>query len=285
MNNKLSIIIPAYNEEKTIQCVLDDIMSQQYNFVKEIIVVNDGSNDNTAAISESAGVKVITFKTNQGYGHAVKAGIRAATGDFILMMDSDGQHKAKDIMRLWQKVEDHDLIVGARLSLIHSKLWRMPGKWFLLLLASYLVGRKIPDLNSGLRIFRRDIILKYLKLCCDGFSFSSTSTIVLLYFNQRVTFVPIKVKKRSGKSTVKLRHGFNTIVLLLRLGSLFSPLKLFFPPSFFAIISGFFWGMPALWNHRTLSLGALLIILIGFLLFMLGLISDQISQLRLEQFE
>jgi glycosyltransferase involved in cell wall biosynthesis len=236
-------------------------------------------------MAEEAGARTIRHKQNKGYGAALKTGIRAAQTEFVLTMDSDGQHRAEDVLRLWQLVGTNDMVVGQRATLLHGPIWRMPGKWFLGWMANYLTRYAIPDLNSGLRLIQRDVALRYLHLCPAGFSFSTTITMALLSRGYRVAYVPIQVMKRRGKSTVSLATGLDTIILILRIATLFNPLRLFLPMSFFIASVGVLWGIPYLLLGRGVSVGSMLAIVTAILLFALGLISDQISQLRLERFE
>ena len=191
-------------------------------------------------------------------------------------------------MHLCQKIhsEDWALVVGARAKLLHSTLWRMPGKWVLGWLANFLSRTKIPDLNSGLRVFRKEIISRYLHLCADRFSFSTTSTLILLNRGYSLAYVPIEVKSRQGKSTVSLMTGYETILLILRVVCLFDPLRVFIPASVFLVLSGILLGIyPYFILKRGLTTGSVLVILAGILIFFFGLLADQISALRKEKYE
>jgi glycosyltransferase involved in cell wall biosynthesis len=282
---QLTIVIPAFNEAQAIGSVIDRLQTSCADFVQEIIVVDDGSRDRTAHVAEKAGAYVIRHKQNKGYGASLKTGIRHAQTEFILTMDADGQHRVEDVSGLWELAETSDMVVGQRTSLIHSPLWRMPGKWLLWSMANYLTGRRIPDLNSGLRLIRRDVALRYLHLCPSGFSFSTTITMALLSRSYSVTYVPIQVEKRVGKSTVSITTGLDTIILILRVASLFNPLRIFVPSSLLIGLTGLVWGIPFALAGRGVSVGAMLAIVTAILLFGLGLLCDQISQLRLERFE
>ena len=285
VQKKLTIVIPAFNEENIIGQVLGHIQDLNLDFLQEIIVVDDGSTDDTGRISEEAGVRVIHHTRNMGYGSAIKSGIRNAQTEFILTMDADGQHRADDILKLWDLVARNDMVVGARASLIHSSLWRMPGKWILGKMAGYLTRRKIPDLNSGFRLIRRDVALRYLHLCPSGFSLSTTLTMVLLSQGHNVTYIPIQIERRTGKSTVSIITGFDTIILILRIASLINPLRIFVPLSILIGLAGILWGLPIILEGRGVSVGTMLAIFTSILLFSLGLLCDQISQLRLEQYK
>lgn len=281
----VTVIIPAYNEAARIAGVLDELRHECGGFVTTIIVVDDGSTDGTANVAREHGADVIQHPANLGYGASLKSGLRQARTVYVATLDGDGQHRASDLRRLWDARGDAAMIVGARQKLIHSPLWRMPGKWMLGALASYLVRRPIPDLNSGLRLLTRDVVLSYLHLCPRGFSMSTTLTMALLSRGWPVTFVPIEVRPRTGRSTVTVATGLETMVLLLRIVCLFNPLRLFAPASVVMAAAGILWGIPYALAGRGVSVGAMLAIVTATLLFSLGLICDQISQLRLERHE
>jgi glycosyltransferase involved in cell wall biosynthesis len=285
MHKRLTVVIPAFNEEQSIGPVLAQVKAHCSDFVEEAIVVDDGSGDGTARIAQEAGARVIRHPKNMGYGAAIKTGLRHAQTEYVLTMDADGQHRTGDLQRVWEAVEDYDMVVGQRVGLIHSPLWRMPGKWLLGLLANYLTQQRIPDLNSGLRLMRREVALKYLHICPAGFSFSTTITMVFFNRGRSVKYVPIEVQKRVGESTVSVGTGFQTLILILRTATLFDPLRIFVPASAVVGVVGMGWGIPYALAGRGVSVGSMLAIVTAILLFSLGLLSDQISQLRLERFE
>lgn len=287
----LSVVIPAYNEGPAIGPVLDALVEIARVHRWQVIVVNDGSADDTADQVEQRAdgnyLKLVSHPYNRGYGAALKTGIRAAAAPLVATMDSDGQHDPNDLLNLLSLAAEYDLIVGQRPGLIHSQLWRMPGKWVLTWLANYIARRRIPDLNSGMRIFRTATIKKYLHLCPDGFSFSTTSTLAFFNRGYAVAYAPITIQKRHQevKSTVKLSTGFNTLILILRLAALFQPLRVFIPASLLFVTLGILWGLPYILLSRGVSVGALLLIMTGLLLFFFGLLTDQVAQLRLEKYE
>ena len=285
---RVTVVIPAHNEEGAIGAVLAALRGVTHPALHEVIVVDDGSSDRTAEIAQASGVKVIRQPSNRGYGAALKAGIRAASSDYILTMDADGQHRVEDVIKLCDVVsvaQPADCVIGHRTKLVHSPLWRMPGKWFLTQLARILTRKEIRDLNSGLRVVRRDVILRYMHLCPAGFSFSTTSTFALASRGYRVEFIPIQVERRVGKSSVNVATGFQTILLILRLASLFNPLRVFLPLAFGFIVGGCAWTIPYLLRGQGVTVAAMLSVLTGVTLFGLGLICDQVAQLRLERFE
>ena len=284
--NLATVIIPAYNEAGSLGAVLTELSNTCKDIIHEIIVVDDGSEDDTAQIAAGfPDVRVIRHRMNRGYGSALKSGIREATTDIVLTMDSDGQHRAEDVRRLYEALDQQDMLVGQRTELLHSPFWRMPGKWLLNWMANYITGRKIPDLNSGLRVMRREVVRDYMHLCPSGFSFSTTITIALIMRGYAVEYVPIHVQKRVGKSTVTLRTGFDTIILIIRIAALFGPLRIFLPPAFLTIAVGILWAIPYSLAGYGVSVGSMLAIVTGILLFAIGILCDQISQLRLERYE
>lgn len=286
---ELTLVIPAYNEEKGIGGALTNLLPVCEERGWRVIIVNDGSKDQTAAEVEKflphPQLELVTHSVNRGYGAALKTGVRAATTEFVGTMDSDGQHRIEDMVSLAERMTAYDLLIGKRTKVFHSPLWRMPGKWLLQMMSVYLMRRKIPDLNSGMRIFRREVLLKYLHLFPDGFSFSTTSTLIFMNRGFAVDFYPIDVKPRVGKSSVKLSTGFDTLLLILRLAMLLDPLRLFVPMSLLLIFVGVAWTTPFLVLQQGYSIGALLLIMNGILIFVMALLGDQIAALRKEKFE
>ncbi len=288
---KLSVVLPIYNEGASIGSLLDKLLDLARLHHWEVIAVNDGSVDDTVSKIktrvDNQFLRLIEHPYNRGYGAALKTGIRAATAPLVATMDSDGQHDPQDLLKLLPLAETHNLVVGQRTGLLHSQLWRMPGKWLLNWLANYLTNQRIPDLNSGMRLFQTDIIKKYLHLCPNGFSFSTTSTLVFFNRGYAVTYVPITIQQRhrDSKSMVSLNTGFDTLMLIIRLATLFQPLRIFIPSSILFVVMGIVWGLPYILLARGVSVGALLLILTGLLLFFFGLLTDQVAQLRLEKYE
>lgn len=285
-DSTLTIIIPAYNEELVIEKTITALKPFAQKNDWEIIVVNDGSTDKTGEIlSGTAGIKSITHPYNKGYGAALKSGIISAKTKFVAFYDADGQHNPADLEHLVQNLGNYDMLVGKRGKDSHQDWMRKPGKWLLSQTASFLTGREIPDLNSGLRLIQRHIILNLLPLMPEGFSFSTTSTVAFMNLGFNVGYHSIKVNKREGKSTVKqLKHGTNTILLIIRLILLFNPLKVFLPTSLFLFFTGtiyeILFGILFRPVRPRLIPGALFILLTGIIIFFLGLVVEQISELR-----
>jgi len=278
----LSIVIPVYNEEAVIGEVLKELISVARGKDWEIIVVDDGSPDNSANVISRFNVRLLRNPVNKGYGAALKYGIKEAKAESVLIMDGDGQHDPSEIDHLLKFVDNYDLVIGSRHQIIHSSLWRMPGKWLLGFMANYLTRQKIPDINSGFRIYKREIILKYLSICPDRFSFSMTSLLALLSDNYNVKFVNINIRKRIGKSSITVKTGFESLLSVLRIITLFNPLRIFIPVSFVLSSIGILFYLYTYFFLNRGSVSALILFLIGILIFFFGLVSDQIAKLRRE---
>jgi glycosyltransferase involved in cell wall biosynthesis len=292
MNKKLSIIIPAFNEEMGIESTINYLLPIAQKNDWRILVINDGSVDKTAEILKTMmEIEVINHPYNKGYGASLKTGIISSDSELVAFYDADGQHNPQDLENLFNSFKNYDMLIGMRGKNSHHDSLRKPGKWVLSKVANLLTGNKIPDLNSGLRIIRRDIIIKMLHLFPQGFSFSTTSTIAFMNLGYNVGYYPIVVNKRMGSSTVKqLKHGSDTIMLMLRLIVLFNPLKVFMPASIFLFIFGtiyeIIFGIVLLLpdNFRLIP-AAFFMILTSILIFFFGLVVDQISELRKHQFD
>jgi len=278
----VSIVIPAYNEEAVIGQTVARIHSLYPDF--ETIVVDDGSTDNTAHKAREAGAKVFQHPYNIGNGAAVKTGIRKASGDLIVLMDGDGQHDPADIARLLEESDHYDLVVGARSTSSQASLGRRVANWCYNCLASYVAKFPIKDLTSGFRVFHRDTVLKYLYLFPNTFSYPTTSTLTYLRSGFTVKYIPIRQHKRVGKSKIKLlEDGARFILIILRIATLFSPMRIFLPVSTFFLLTGLGYYMYTYWtSHRFTNMSALLLS-VGVMVFLLGLISEQITQMRYDR--
>jgi len=282
----ISIIIPAYNEQASIGNVLEGL--HDWCERAEIIIVDDASTDRTAQIAEQAGVRVIRHRINKGYGAALKTGIRACRGDIVVMMDADSEHNAVQISKLLDNFGDNDMIVGARAKGSHAPLIRRPGKWILSKVANYLAQTEIPDLNSGFRAFRKDVAKLFLHILPNGFSFTTTLTLALLKEGYNVAYVPITTSPRVGTSTVNpIRDGLNTLMLIIRIIALFDPLRVFAPTSAVLFLVGLiYWGLDIFLRQRVnIPTGAVLVILASVIIFMFGILADQVSAIRREKYE
>lgn len=236
---KTSIIIPAYNEEGCIEKVIVDV-KKYLNQECEIIVVNDGSTDRTKEILEQIpNVKVINHPENRGYGAALKSGIQEAQGVYVLIIDADGTYPPESISELICQKDYYDMVVGARINPQNQiPIIRKPVKWLLNQLANYLTRTKIPDLNSGLRIIKKDVLNQFIHLLPDGFSFTTTITLSLLTNDYQVKYLPINYYKRKGKSKIRpVRDTLNFLQIIIRTILYFNPLKVFIPISLILFLS------------------------------------------------
>jgi len=278
---EITIIIPAYNEEEGIADVITRLkkLPEKYG----ILVVDDGSTDDTYKIARAAGVKVIRHPYNKGYGAALKTGIRNVKADVVLLMDADGQHHPGDIKKLTQHIGEYDMVVGARTKKSKVSLLRRPGKRILSITANYLAGMKIPDLNSGFRALKKNVAMEYLHILPNTFSFSTTITLALINAGFSVKYVPIEAPKRIGTSKIKpFRDGFNFIMLIIRTVVLFNPLKVFLPISAILFGVGFFYLGYELALHLNVPDSAVFLIVSSILIFFFGILADQISSMRRE---
>lgn len=283
MKKQITVVIPAFNEEFSIKKVLLNLKNEldKLQIDYEIIAVNDGSCDNTKEIAESvSGVKVINHSANKGYGAAIKTGVRKASYDLILLIDADGQHKPEYIKDFLKYIDTHDMVIGKREGYLGPAL-RQPGKKFLTLIANYLVGQKIPDINSGFRLFKKEEFLNFAHLFPNSFSLSTTSTLAFLKEGLNIKYVPIAINRRDKKtkSAVKTKHGLETLLLIFRIIMMFNPLKIFFPVSAAAgVLTLFFLAYDVI--NLNISESTIILFITTILIFCFGLLADQISLIR-----
>jgi glycosyltransferase involved in cell wall biosynthesis len=285
----VSIVIPAMNEERVIGGVIAGIhaVMKEQGFVYEILVVDDGSSDSTADVAREYGARVVRHAYNMGNGAAVKTGIRNAQGQAIVMMDGDGQHAPTDIPRLLQELSTHGMVVGARTRESHTSWYRDIANWVYNTIATYVCGRQILDLTSGFRAIHTSLARQYLYLLPNTFSYPTTLTLATIRSGHSITYIPIKASKRIGKSKIKLvRDGLRFLVIILKITTLFSPLKVFLPLSLLVFSLGVGWYLYGLTVHAPRFPNAsVVMILAGILFFMMGLISEQIALLRYDRSE
>jgi len=278
-----SVVLPAKNEAATVAEVVKAIRACYPQ--SEIIVVNDGSDDDTQTLAEAVGAKVVNHLYSKGNGASIKSGARAASGDVIVFMDADGQHNPADIEFLLAGIDEgYDLVVGARQSGSQASVGRGLANGFYNKLASYMTGHKVEDLTSGFRAVRASKFKEFLYLLPNGFSYPTTSTMAFFRAGYSVKYVPIHAAQREGKSHIKpLKDGMRFLLIIFKVGTLYSPLKLFTPAAALFFLLGLGWyGYTFTMMSRFTNMSALLFTS-GFMLFMMGLISEQITALMYKE--
>lgn len=275
----ISIILPAKNEAAAIGATVSGIRHHYPD--AEIIVVNDGSTDNTAEIAEAAGARVVHHPYSKGNGAAIKSGARAASGEIIVFMDADGQHDPADIPRLLAVIEQgHDMVVGARQKGSQASMGRGFANGLYNRLASWMTRHKVEDLTSGFRAVRAGKFREFLYLLPNGFSYPTTSTMAFFRAGYSVAYVPIHAAKRIGKSHIRLLHdGARFLLIIFKIGTLFSPVKIFAPVALamFMLASG--WYGYTLYNFGRFTNMSALLYSGAVMVFLMGLISEQITAL------
>jgi len=280
---KVSIIIPAYNEGDIIATIVQQIRSLHPDF--EVIVVNDGSTDDTAAEAQKAGAEVYSHPYNIGNGAAIKSGIRVATGDILVFIDGDGQHNPEDIARLLEFFPDFDMVVGARSISDQASLGRAFGNkvynWF----ASYVAKFSIKDLTSGFRAVKSNVARNFLYLLPNTYSYPTTLTLGTLRSGMSVKYVPIRMeKRRTGKSNIKmLQDGVRFFMIITRICTLYSPMRVFLPVSFVMFLLGVFNYLYTFIMRNRFTNMSVFLFVTAILIFMMSLISEQICQMRFER--
>ena len=276
-----SIVIPAFNEGGSIGPLVTALRAAAP--WREILVVDDGSEDETHARASAAGAQVIRHPYNKGNGAAVKTGIRHATGAFVLIVDGDGQHRPSDAERLVSHLGAYDLVVGARAGRTQSSLSRRVGNALLNGVASYLTRQRIPDLTSGFRAARRDCLLEFIHLLPNGFSTPTTTTLAFMKAGYSVRFEPVEAAQREGASKIRLgSDGVGFFLILLKVITIFSPLRIFLPISIAAFVVGAAYAAWTILTQSHVTNSSVLLILLSVVILLVGLVSEQISSLRFE---
>ena len=275
----LSIVIPAKNESGAIGAVVANALEQYPD--AEIIVVNDGSDDNTAEAASGAGAKVVSHPESLGNGAAVKSGARAATGDIIAFMDGDGQHTASELAPLIKRLDEgYEMAIGARDTGSHANVGRLFANGLYNGIASLMSGRKILDLTSGFRVVRAEKFKRFLYLLPNGFSYPTTITMAFLRSGYSIKFEPISAGKRVGKSHIRpIRDGVRFLVIIFKIATLYSPLKIFLPVSGLFFVTGAAWYAYTFMTAARFTNMSMLLISAAVIVFLIGLISEQITTL------
>lgn len=276
---RLSIIIPAKNEGAVIGDVVSSVRSVYED--AEILVVDDGSTDDTAKLAKESGARVVSHPVSLGNGAAIKSGARAAGGDIFVMMDGDGQHKAEDIPSLIGKLDEgYDMAIGARDSGSHAGIGRLAANGLYNVFASLISGHRILDLTSGFRAVRAELFKKFLYLLPNGFSYPTTITMAFLRSGYPVTFMPIKAEKRTGTSHIRpIRDGVRFLAIIFKIATLYAPLKVFLPISGLFFVSGLSYYAYTYFTVGRFTNMSMLILSASVIIFLIGLISEQITAL------
>jgi len=277
MNTKVSVILPARNEAESLKVILPEIA--RINNIFEIIVVNDASEDDTKAVCKDNNVKLVNHMYQKGNGASIKSGAREASGEYLVFMDADGQHNPKDIPDLLNELENgYDMVIGAREKDSHASLPRYIANLIYNRFASYMSGHKIIDLTSGFRAVKSTYFKKFLYLLPNGFSYPTTITMAFFRSGFSIKYIPIDCPPRVGDSHIKLiKDGIKFFLIIFRLTSLYSPLKIFAPISLMLFITGIsYYGYTYIYAERFTNM-SILFLLTSVIIFMIGLLAEQIT--------
>jgi glycosyltransferase involved in cell wall biosynthesis len=286
--SKLTIIIPAYNEAASLPKMLEEILPFAKKRNYNVIVVNDGSKDNSKLLLDSAAaanphLSIYHHKLNRGYGGAIKTGIKNTETRYCITIDADGQHSFEDIDTMLHIMieKDADLIVGNRKGNSTSGGYREFGKYIIRNIARLLMPLKIYDINSGIKLYDTRLAKKYIQLCPDSMAFSDVITLTFVYQRCLVTEVPVKINPRmAGKSTISTRTAFDTLMEIINIVVLFNPMRIFLPLSITFILISIAWEIPIFLKGYGISIGAMLGFMTGIIFFLLGLIAEQLGNIR-----
>lgn len=287
--SELSIVIPIYNESDSLKAFLPQLVdfAQAHNW--SLILVDDGSKDDSLTqlknFENQNTIKVISHQINRGYGAAIKTGIKAVESPWLVTIDGDGQHNLEDIIKVFEvaKTDDFDLVIGNRNHEGKEDGFRKAGKGIIKSFAKLLMPMPIEDLNSGFKLYKTALAKKYAPLTPDSMAYSDVISLVFVSQGHKIGETPITVNPRKlGKSTININTAFDTLLQILNIAILFNPLKVFVPIALLCIFVGFAWGLPIVISGRGVSVGAMLAIVVGVIVFSIGLIAHQLSALRLQ---
>ncbi len=285
----LTIIVPAYNEEAALGSFLDELIDFARREDCKLVVVDDGSTDGTGALlagrADDPVLTVVHNKVNRGYGGAIKAGILSAETRYVITLDADGQHRLEDVRGLYDVLlaEDADMVVGRRVGRVSSSYRRL-GKSLIRFIARLLMPLDVEDLNSGMKIYDRQLATSYLKLCPDTMAYSDIIVLVFISRRHRVLERDVNVRARvTGRSTINLKTALDTVMEIVNIVVLFNPMRVFLPIAMLFIIAGLAWGLPIMFRGEGVSVGTLLLLVSGLLFFLLGLLAEQLSLIRRDQ--
>jgi len=278
-DTSISIVIPAKNEGQNLEALLPEIVKQYPQ--AEIIVVNDGSTDNTLEICQRMNVEVVTHGYSKGNGASIKSGARAASGDILVFMDGDGQHQPADIDRLLNKLgEGTDMVVGARDRSSQASFGRLIANSLYNKLSSWISGHPVEDLTSGFRAVYRDKFRKFIYLLPNGFSYPTTITMAFFRAGYSVEYIPITALARGGKSHISIvKDGLRFLIIIFKIGTLYSPLKIFVPPAMAFFMTGLGYYLYTFITRHSFSNMSAVLFITAIIVFLIGLVSEQITTL------
>jgi glycosyltransferase involved in cell wall biosynthesis len=280
MEKQISTVIPAFNEEGGIAAVISETRAAlaEKGIGVEILVVDDGSSDATAAVAQAQGARVIQHRSNRGYGAALKTGIAAATQEIVAIIDADGTYPAVHLPALLAELDHADMVVGARIGgEVSIPAVRRPAKWVLARLANYVSGATIPDLNSGLRVFRRDVVMQYFPILPDQFSWTTTLTLSMHCDKYAVSYVPINYRPRQGASKIVPWDAGTFAILILRTAMLFRPLRVFLPLVVLCLVYGSVKMTIDMLRDPNISASAIVAFLSALQLLLIGMLGDAMA--------
>ncbi len=281
---QVTVILPADNEAKVVGETVRRIKELHPDF--EVLVVDDGSTDNTMEVAMAAGANVWPHPYNIGNGAAIKTGLRCAQGEWVIMMDADGQHQPEDIARLLEYKDKYDMVVGARTRQSKTKAHRDVANWIYKKFASYVTQFKIEDLTSGFRLVRLSTAKQFIYLLPNTFSYPSTLTMAYLRSGRSIRYVPIETHKRIGKSKIKLiKDGTRFFLIITKIATLFSPFRVFLPISLFCFSTGLSYYVYTYFSQGRFTNMSALLLNTSIIVFMIGLVAEQISQMRYDKVE
>jgi len=277
---EISVVIPAYNEEGTLGDVIQDVKEalSSAKILGEIIVVDDNSTDKTAEIALENGAKLIKLSKNRGYGFALKKGIKSARYEYILIVDADGTYPREGISALLEEKGDYDMLIGVRIGLDPSPI-KKPVKWLFNKIAGYIAGEKIPDINSGLRIFKKSLVEEFLEILPDGFSFTSTITIASITNNKEVRYKNVAyIKRKKSSHFHPIKDTFSMFSLVLRTIIYFNPLKIFLPLSMFFFIAATLLFIYRVFVQKAFMTTIIILYVSALQVLAIGLLADLIER-------
>ncbi len=287
MQPRLTIIIPCYNEEKNIPAVISGVLDFCAAEGYKLIVVNDGSRDNSLQLLREyegqPNFTLVHHKINRGYGGAIKSGIEACDTEFLITMDSDGQHRVEDVKNLFNVITegDADMVIGSRKGARSASMLRGVGKRIIRFTVKRLMPLPVYDLNSGMKIYRSDLGKKYSKICPDSMAYSDVICLAFINKYHKVIEEPIEIRERgAGKSTITIKTAFRTIYEVFNIIILFNPIRIFMPIAFISILAGIVWDIHIFMRGNGVSVGSMLAIIFGVITLFFGAIAEQLSQIR-----